>query len=110
MCTIDEFVCRKVDDIRVVTVWLEIMTIVAILPFVSVVFLAWTERKVVLQTRLGEYTLDRININGPSWDNFDTEKVFSDWSESTVTLRHLNGHNSFETETHEEANENVIVL
>ena len=39
MCTIDEFVCRKVDDIRVVTVLLEIMTIVAILPFVSAILL-----------------------------------------------------------------------
>ena len=40
MCTIDEFVCRKGDDITVVTVLLEITTILAILPFVSMVFLA----------------------------------------------------------------------
>ena len=66
--------------------------------------------KYVLQTRLGEDILDRINIDGPSLGNFDTENLFSHWSESAVTLRHLNGHNSFRTETHEEANENVIVL
>ena len=40
MCTTDEFVCRKGGDIRVVTVLLEIMTILTILPFVSIVFLA----------------------------------------------------------------------
>ena len=66
--------------------------------------------KSVLQTILGEDILDSINIDGPSLGNFDTEECFSDWSESTVTLRHPNGHNSFKTETHEEANENVIVL
>ena len=38
MCTIDKFVCRKVDHIRVVSVLFEIMTMVAILLFVSVVF------------------------------------------------------------------------
>ena len=66
--------------------------------------------KSVLQTRLGEDILDSINIDGSSLGNFDTEECFSDWSESAVTLRHLNCHNSFKTETHEEANENVIVL
>ena len=40
MCTIDEFACRKGDDIRVVTVLLEIMTIVTILPFLGMIFLA----------------------------------------------------------------------
>ena len=42
--------------------------------------------------------------------NFDTEKFVSDWIESSVTPRHLNDNNSSRTETHEEANENVIVL
>ena len=62
--------------------------------------------------RLGEDTLDHImciNIDGPSLDNFDTEKFVSDWIESTVTSRHLNGHNSSRTETHEEADENVVL-
>ena len=66
--------------------------------------------KSVQQARLGEDTLDRIDTGGSSLDNFDTEDFFSDWSESTVILRHLNGHNSFRTETHEEANENVTIL
>ena len=67
----------------------------------------------VLQTRLGEDTLGHvmaINIDGPSLDNVDTEKFVSDCIESVVTSRHLNGHNSSRTETHEEADENVIVL
>ena len=51
-----------------------------------------------------------INIDGPSSDNFDTEKFVSDWIESVVTSRHLNGHNSSRTETHKEADENFIVL
>ena len=62
--------------------------------------------------RLGEDTLDHImciNTDGPSLDNFDTEKFVSDWIESTVTSRHLNGHNSSTTETHEEADENVVL-
>ena len=62
--------------------------------------------------RLGEDTLDHImciNIDGPSLDNFDTEKFVSDWIESTVTSRHLNGHNSSRTETHEEVDENVVL-
>ena len=65
-----------------------------------------------MQTRLGEDTLDRINIDDPSLGNFHTENFFSDLSKSgsAVTLRHLNDHNSFRTGTHEEANENVIVL
>ena len=70
-------------------------------------------KKFVLQTRLGEDTLDLTNIDDPSLDNFDTEKLFSDWSESVVTLRplnDLNDHDSLRTETHEEANENVIVF
>ena len=50
-----------------------------------------------------------INIDGPSLDNFDTEKLVSDWIESPVISRNLNGHNLSRTETHEEANENVIV-
>ena len=66
--------------------------------------------KSVLQTRLGEGTLHRINIDVPSLGNFQTENFFSDWSESVVTLRLLNGHNSFGTETHEAVDENVIVL
>ena len=51
-----------------------------------------------------------INIESPSLGNFDTDKFVSDWIESPVTLRHLNGHNSSKTETHKEADENVIVL
>ena len=39
MCTIDEFFCRKGGNIRVVTVLLEMMTMVAILSFVGMVFL-----------------------------------------------------------------------
>ena len=67
----------------------------------------------VLRTRSGEDILDhimRINIDNPSLDNFGTEIFVSDWIESAVTSRHLNGHNSSRTETHEEANENVIVF
>ena len=41
-----------------------------------------------------------INIDGPSFNNFDTEKFVSDWIESAVTLRNLNSHNSPRTETH----------
>ena len=65
------------------------------------------------QGALGEDTLDHIMhiyIDGPSLDNFDTEKFVYDWFGSAVTLRHLNAHNSSRTETHEEANENVILL
>ena len=51
-----------------------------------------------------------INIDGPSSDNFDTEKFVSDWIESAVTSRHLNDHNSCRTETHEEADEKLFVL
>ena len=71
------------------------------------------KEKSVLRRRLGEDTLDyviRNNIDGPSLNNLDTEKFVSGWIKSTVTLRHLNGHNSSRTETHEEADENVIVL
>ena len=53
--------------------------------------------KSVLQTRLGQDNLDhimRINIDDPSFDNFDTEKFVSDWIESAVTSSHLNGHSS----------------
>ena len=67
----------------------------------------------VLRTRLSMDTLDHIlhiNIDGPPLDNFDTEKFVSDWIESVFTLKLLNGHNSSRTETHEEADENVIVL
>ena len=66
--------------------------------------------KSLLQTRLGEDTLDHINIDGPLLVSFDIKKKSSHWSESIVTLRHLNGHNSLRKETHEEANEHVIVL
>ena len=69
--------------------------------------------KPVLRTRLGEDTLDhimRIKIIGASLDNFNTEKFVSDWTDSTVTLRHLYGHNSSRTETHEEADENITFL
>ena len=47
--------------------------------------------KFVLQTRLGEDTIDRINIDGPSLGNFDTEKFFSDWrmSESAHCTKNL---------------------
>ena len=51
-----------------------------------------------------------INIDSSSLDNFDTEKFVSDQTESTVPWRHLNCHNLSRTETHELANENVIVL
>ena len=51
-----------------------------------------------------------INIDGPSSDNFDTEKFVSDWIESAVTSRHLNDHNSFRTEIHDEADEKLFVL
>ena len=50
-----------------------------------------------------------INIDGPSLDNLDTGKYVSDCIESTVTSRHLNGHNSSRTETHEEADGNVVL-
>ena len=69
-------------------------------------------KKSALQLRLGEDNLDHyinINIDDPSLDNFDTEKLVSDWTESPVISRNLNGHNLSRTETHEEANENVIV-
>ena len=52
----------------------------------------------------------RINTDGPSLDNFDTEKIFSDLIESTITSRHLNGYNSSRTEAHKEPAENVIAL
>ena len=52
ICATDEFVCREGDDIRVVTVSLEIMIIVAILPFLSMIFLAWTERKVCTANKI----------------------------------------------------------
>ena len=71
------------------------------------------KEKSVLRRRLGEDTLDyviRNNIDDPSLNNLDTEKFVSGWIKSTVTLRHLNGHNSSRTEAHEEADENVIVL
>ena len=51
--------------------------------------------KSVLCTGLGEDTLDHImhiNIDGPSLDNFDSEKFVSDCIEFDVTSRH-NGHN-----------------
>ena len=69
--------------------------------------------KSVLQTRLGEGTLGhimRINIDGPSLDNFDTEKFVFNQIESAVTSRHLNGRNPSRAETLEEVNENVIAL
>ena len=69
--------------------------------------------KSVLRTRLSEDTLDhilRIKIDGPSLDNCDTEKFVSDWIKSSITSRHLNDLNSYKTETHDEADENVIVL
>ena len=41
----------------------------------------------------------RINIDGPaSSDNFDTEKFVSDWIESTVTSKQLNGYNLSQTD------------
>ena len=67
----------------------------------------------LLETKLGKDTLNhimRFNIDVPFLDNFDTEKSVFDWIESAVTLKHLNGYNSSRTETHEEADENVIVL
>ena len=69
--------------------------------------------KSVLQARLGEDTLDyimHINIDGSSLNSFDTGKFVFDQIESTITSRNVNGHNSSWTETHEEADENVILL
>ena len=69
--------------------------------------------KSVLQARLGEDTLDyimHINIDGSSLNSFDTGKFVFDQIESTITSRNLNGHNSSWAETHEEADENVILL
>ena len=69
--------------------------------------------KSVIRKRLGQDTLDRsmrINIDGSYLDNFDTEKLVSDCIEFAVTRTHLYGHNSFRTETHEKAQENVIDL
>ena len=41
----------------------------------------------------------RINVDGPaSSDNFDTEKFVSDWIESTVTSKQLNGYNLSQTD------------
>ena len=54
--------------------------------------------------------LMRVNIDGPYLDNFDAEKFVSDWIESAVTSRHVNGHNSSWTETREEADKNVFVI
>ena len=67
--------------------------------------------KSVMRKRLGQDTLDRsmrINIDGSYLNNFDTEKLVSDCI--AVTRIHLYGHNSFRTETHEEAQENIIDL
>ena len=47
--------------------------------FVKLVFFCMNREKSVLRTRLGKDTLDHImyiNIDGPSSDNFDTEKCF----------------------------------
>ena len=76
MSASDELVCRKGDDIRVVTVLFEIMTIAAILPFWAWLFLHEPRGKFILQARLGEGTLDRIDIDGPSLGNSDTEFLF----------------------------------
>ena len=70
-------------------------------------FSCMNREKFVLPTRLAENTLGHImciNIDGPSLDNFDTEKLVFDQIESAATLRQLNGHNSSRTETHKEAN------
>lgn len=109
-----EFVCHKVDNIRVVTVLLQIMlTISSNTAVCECGFSCMNRENTVLQTKLSEDILDLImviNIYGPSLDNFDTEKFVSDWTESAVTSRHLNGHNSSRTEAHEEANENFIAF
>ena len=71
------------------------------------------KEKSVLWTRLVEDILDHImhiNTDGPSLDNFDTEKFFSDLIQSAITSRHLNGYNSSRTEAHKEPAENVIAL
>ena len=113
MCTKSLF-CRKGNDIRGFTVLLEIMmTVCSNTAVCECGFSCMNRKKSVLRTRLGKYTLNeimRINIGGPSSDNFDTEKFISDWIESTVTSRHLNGHNSCRIETHEEAGEKRFVL
>ena len=51
-----------------------------------------------------------INIDGPSSDNFYTDKFVSDWTEFAITSRPLNGYNSSRTETCERADENAIIL
>ena len=58
-------------------------------------FSCMNREKSVVCTGLGEDTLDHImhiNIDGPSLDNFDSEKFVSDCIEFDVTSRH-NGHN-----------------
>ena len=54
--------------------------------------------------------LDVATVLDPPLDDFDTEKFASNWTESTVTFKHLNCHISFRVETHEKDDENVIVL
>ena len=51
-----------------------------------------------------------INIDGSSLNSFDTGKFVFDQIEFTISSRNLNGHNSSWTETHEEADGNVILL
>ena len=97
-----EIACRKGDDISVFIVLLEItMTVSSNNAVCERGFSCMNTEQSVLRTRLGEDTLDhimRINIDDASLDNFDTEKFVSNWIESAVTLRNLNGHNSFGTE------------
>ena len=87
-----EFVCHKVDDIRGVTVFLEIMMAISSnTAACNCGFSCINREKYVLPTRLGEDILDHImliNIDGSSLDNIDTEKFVSDWIEYVVTSRH----------------------
>ena len=74
------FVCRKVDDLRVVTVLLEIMmTISSNTAVCEPGFSCMNREKYVLQTRLGGDTLDYImciNIDGESLDNLELRNLF----------------------------------
>ena len=86
-----ELVCCKDNDIRGVTILLGIMmTIRSNTAVCECGFCCMNLEKSLLQTRLGEDTLDHmcINIDGLSFNNFHTEKFVSDWIESTVISRH----------------------
>ena len=55
-------------------------------------FSSMNREESVLQTRLGDYSLDHlmwVNIDGPSLDNFDAEKFVSDWLKNSPLLETL---------------------